>query len=78
MTLSTYDTAKAFFGDKTVVALISYSTKGSAKSEEMDLIIFLLPNNNALSFHRPNTAAGKVPPKHSSVGQVGLNFCFRD
>ena len=38
MTLSTYDTAKAFFGDKTVVALLSYSTKGSAKSEEIDMI----------------------------------------
>jgi phosphate acetyltransferase len=38
MTLSTYETAKAFFGDKTVVALLSYSTKGSAKSEEIDMI----------------------------------------
>ena len=38
MTLSTYATAKAFFGNKTVVALLSYSTKGSAKSEEIDMI----------------------------------------
>jgi phosphate acetyltransferase len=38
MTLSTYDTAKAFFGDKVIVALLSYSTKGSAKSEEIDMI----------------------------------------
>ncbi len=38
ITLSTYDTAKAFFGDKTVVALLSYSTMGSAKSEEIDMI----------------------------------------
>jgi len=38
MTLSTYETAKAFFGDRTVVALLSYSTKGSAKSEEIDMI----------------------------------------
>ncbi|MHB1347176.1 MAG: phosphate acyltransferase [Candidatus Humimicrobiaceae bacterium] len=38
MTLSTYETAKPFFGDKTVVALLSYSTKGSAKSEEIDMI----------------------------------------
>jgi phosphate acetyltransferase len=38
MTLSTFNTAKAFFGDKAVVALLSYSTKGSAKSEEIDMI----------------------------------------
>lgn len=38
ITLSTYDTAKAFFGDKTVVALLSYSTKGSAESEEINMI----------------------------------------
>jgi len=38
ITLSTYDTAKAFFGNKTVVALLSYSTKGSAKSEDIDMI----------------------------------------
>ncbi len=38
MTLSTYDTAKPFFGDKIVVALLSYSTKGSAQSEEIDMI----------------------------------------
>jgi len=38
MTLSTCDTAKAFFGDKIVVALLSYSTKGSANSEEIDMI----------------------------------------
>jgi phosphate acetyltransferase len=38
ITLSTFNTAKAFFGDKTVVALLSYSTKGSAKSEEIDMI----------------------------------------
>lgn len=38
MTLSTFDTAKSFFGDKTVVALLSYSTKGSAKSEEINII----------------------------------------
>jgi len=38
ITLSTYDTAKPFFGDKIVVALLSYSTKGSAKSEEIDMI----------------------------------------
>ena len=38
MTLSTYETAKAFFGDKTVVALLSYSTKGSAQSENLEMI----------------------------------------
>ncbi len=38
MTLSTYETAKPFFGDNIVVALLSYSTKGSAKSEEIDMI----------------------------------------
>ncbi|MCX6383689.1 MAG: phosphate acyltransferase [Actinobacteria bacterium] len=38
ITLSSYETAKAFFGNETVVALLSYSTKGSAKSEEIDKI----------------------------------------
>ena len=38
ITLSTCKTAKAFFGDKTVVALLSYSTKGSAKSEDINMI----------------------------------------
>ena len=38
MTLSTYENAKPFFKDKAIVALLSYSTKGSAKSEEIDKI----------------------------------------
>ncbi|MCL5072663.1 MAG: phosphate acyltransferase [Actinobacteria bacterium] len=38
ITLSTYETAKAFLGEIPYVALLSYSTKGSANSEEIDKI----------------------------------------
>lgn len=38
ITLSTYGTAKAFLGDIPYVALLSYSTKGSANSEEINKI----------------------------------------
>jgi phosphate acetyltransferase len=38
MALSGYETAKGVFSDEPVVALLSYSTKGSAKSDEFDKI----------------------------------------
>jgi phosphate acetyltransferase len=38
MALSGYETAKGVFKDEPVVALLSYSTKGSAKSQEFDKI----------------------------------------
>jgi phosphate acetyltransferase len=38
MSLSAYETAKGVFNEEPVVALLSYSTKGSAKSEEFDKI----------------------------------------
>ncbi|MCE5328838.1 phosphate acetyltransferase [bacterium] len=38
ITLSTYETAKAFLGEIPYVALLSYSTKGSANSEEINKI----------------------------------------
>jgi Phosphotransacetylase len=38
MALSGYETAKGVFSEEPVVALLSYSTKGSAKSDEFDKI----------------------------------------
>lgn len=38
MVLSTHETAKAFLGKEPFVAMLSYSTKGSAESEEIDKI----------------------------------------
>ena len=35
---STYETAKSVLGQEPLIAMLSYSTKGSAKSEEMDKI----------------------------------------
>ena len=36
--LSTYETAKSVLGQEPLIAMLSYSTKGSAKGEEMDKI----------------------------------------